>query len=457
MMSPSFSPEATESCLEHIENYDGKVNAFITVMADAARRRASALAAAAREGRPQGLLAGMPVSVKDCVDVAGVACTNGSLFFKDYVPNEDASIVSALRAAGAVILGKTNLHEFAFGSTTQNPHYGATRNPWNLDHIPSGSSGGAGAAVAARMCIGAVGSDTGGSVRTPAALNGVTGLRPSLGSIPMSGSKTRICPAIDTVGPLGLSVEVVARLFSVMAFYDDNDVNSVRHTWDNYLASLGSGINGLRIGIPSDYFFDDLAPGVGEAVETGAKVLEALGAELVSIHLEGAAGIHADVMPMVWADVYEYHRERLEKEPERFGEDVRSRMLLGREVSGRDYAEALRHRAHWNRTIDRTLQIVDMIITPTAPATAPSIADSRNMLATTHHLTRFTFPFSWACLPGLSVPCGLSAEGMPIGMLLNGRSFEEGLLFRAGHAYQEATDWHLRLPPLLSDQVSNDV
>ena len=450
MTSAYFSAEVTESCLDHIDRFDGEINAYIEVMADSARQQARTVESQIKRGHIQGLLAGMPVSVKDCIDVAGVPCTNGSQFFKNYFPNEDASIVTALRAAGAVIVGKTNLHEFAFGSTTQNPHFGPTRNPWNPNHIPSGSSGGAGAAVAARMCVGAVGSDTGGSVRTPAALNGVTGLRPSLGSIPMSGSKTQICPAIDTVGPLGLSVDIVARLFAVMAFYDDSDVNSVCHTWDNYLARLGDGVTDLTLGLPEAYFFDDLGPGVGEAVEAGARLLEKAGAKLKPVRLEAAETVHADVMPMVWADAYQYHRDRVEGEPERFGQDVRDRLRLGRDVSGRDYAEALRHKARWNRTVDRVFSEVDIILTPTSPVTAPSLIDSQNMLATTHHLTRFTFPFSWACLPGLSVPCGFSFEGLPIGMLLNGRPFEEGVLFRAGYAYQLETDWHCKTPPLLA-------
>ena len=219
----------TQRCLGNIERFDGEVNAFISVLTDSALAEAERDDAAFKNGDGRGLLAGVPISVKDCIDVAGVRCTNGTRFFEDYVPESDALIVDRLRRAGAVIVGKTNLHEFAYGSTTQNPHYGPTRNPWDLERIPSGSSGGAGASVAAEMCVGAVGSDTGGSVRTPAALNGVTGLRPSMGSIPMTGSFTRICPAIDTVGPLGNSVEVVARMFAVMSGYDDEDIYSVRH------------------------------------------------------------------------------------------------------------------------------------------------------------------------------------------------------------------------------------
>ena len=442
--------EETQRCLDNIERFDGQVNAFISVLSETALEEARAMDMALQRGEEQGLLAGVPISVKDCIDVAGVKCTNGSRFFQDHMPRNDALVVQRLREAGAVIVGKTNLHEFAYGSTTQNPHYGLTRNPWDLACIPSGSSGGAAAALAAEMCVGAVGSDTGGSVRTPAAINGVCGLRPSMGAIPMTGSFTRICPAIDTVGPLGRSVDIVARMFAVMAGYDDEDLYSVRHTWDDVLSQMAGDIAGLRIGVPRRFFFEDLAPGIGEAVEQAATQLESLGAVLTEIELDGAESAQHKVMPMVWADAYEYHRDRAEDSPELFGQDVLDRILLGRDISGRDYAAALRAREDWNRIIDRALQAVDVILTPTTPLAAPLITSSGDMLATTHHLTRFTYLFSWAGLPGLSVPCGFTASGLPIGMLLNGRPYDEGLLFRAGSAYQAETNWHQHRPRLLS-------
>ncbi|HIE75663.1 MAG TPA: hypothetical protein EYP93_05565, partial [Gammaproteobacteria bacterium] len=265
-MRANTALEETQRCLDNIERFDGQVNAFISVLSETALEEARAIDMALQRGEEQGLLAGVPISVKDCIDVAGVKCTNGSRFFQDHMPRNDALVVQRLREAGAVIVGKTNLHEFAYGSTTQNPHYGLTRNPWDLACIPSGSSGGAAAALAAEMCVGAVGSDTGGSVRTPAAINGVCGLRPSMGAIPMTGSFTRICPAIDTVGPLGRSVDIVARMFAVMAGYDDEDLYSVRHTWDDVLSQMTGGIAGLRIGVPRRFFFENLAPGIGEAV-----------------------------------------------------------------------------------------------------------------------------------------------------------------------------------------------
>ena len=449
-MTGQSAIEETRRCLNNIERFDSVVNAFISVLAESALREAESIDRAREQGAVSGLLAGVPISVKDCIDVAGTPCTNGSTLFADYVPEIDALVVQRLRQAGAVILGKTNLHEFAYGSTTQNPHYGSTRNPWDLDRIPSGSSGGAGASVAAQMCVGAVGSDTGGSVRTPAAINGVSGLRPSMGSIPMTGSFTRICPAIDTVGPLGESVEIVARLFAVMAGYDDDDLYSVRREQPDFLGSLDNGIKGIRIGLPQKFFLEDLEEGVGSAVEASAQRLAALGADIVEIELEGAEYAQQSVMPMVWADAYEYHRERVESAPEKFGRDVLDRILLGRDIAGCDYAAALRARERWNRTVDRTLEQVDVILTPTTPITAPLVEESSDMLSTTHHLTRFTYLFSWAGLPGLSVPCGFTSAGMPIGMLLNGRPWEETLLFQIGHSYQNDTDWHSRRPPLLN-------
>ena len=257
-MANQSAVEETRRCLNNIEQFDSLVKAYIAVIPESALQEAEAIDRAREQDIVGGVLDGIPISIKDCIDVAGIPCTNGSSFFANYVPEQDALIVQRLRNAGAVILGKTNLHEFAYGSTTQNPHYGSTRNPWDLDRIPSGSSGGAGASVAAQMCVGAVGSDTGGSVRTPAAINGVSGLRPSMGSIPMTGSFTRICPVIDTVGPLGESVEIVARMFAVMAGYDDHDLYSVRREQPDFLGRLDNSIKGTRIGLPRKFFLEIL-------------------------------------------------------------------------------------------------------------------------------------------------------------------------------------------------------
>ena len=300
------------------------------------------------------------------------------------------------------------------------------------------------------MCVGAIGSDTGGSIRVPAAVTGVCGLRPTVGAIPMSGSKTQLCPAIDTVGPMARSAIDLAKLFSVLAFYDDDDLYSIPHVWDNFLGCLNDGIAGVRIGIPENYFFDGLEPQIGDAVEEAAKKLEGLGAELIPIYLEGAENSHGRVMPMVWADLFEFHKDRVETEPEKFGKDVLGRILLGQSVTGSDYSEALRHKEKWNKVLFRAYEEVDVILTPTTPVVAPLISEIEDMVSTTHNLTWFTFPFSWAGVPGISIPCGFNSDEMPIGMQLHGRKWEEGLLFRIGVSYQRITDWHCKKPKMSS-------
>ena len=271
-----------------------------------------------------------------------------------------------------------------------------------------------------------------------------------MGAIPMSGSKTKLSPAIDTTGPLARSVIDLARMFAVMAFFDENDPTSIDHEWENFLPRLDAGIEGVRIGVPNNYFFDDLAPGISDAVREAADKLASMGGILTPVDLSGADTIQGDVMPMVWADLYAFHRDRVESQADMFGEDVLSRILLGKSVSGADYAEALQHRQVWNRRVERCLQTVDVILTPTTPVPAPRIADSTNMLATTHRLTSFTFPFSWVGVPGLSIPCGFTSDGLPIGVQIHGRHWDEGLLLRIGATFQKETDWHLRKPPLIN-------
>jgi aspartyl-tRNA(Asn)/glutamyl-tRNA(Gln) amidotransferase subunit A len=379
-----------------------------------------------------------------------VRCTNGSKFFADYVPNQDAECIRRLRRAGAILVGKTNLHELCFGATSQNPHYGRCRNPWNPEHVPSGSSGGAGASLAADMCLGAVGSDTGGSIRMPAAVNGVAGLRPSLGAISMRGSKIQISPTIDTVGPMARRVTDVARMFAVMVGYDDEDPASIPHEYENFLATIHDGIAGLRIGLPRRFYFEDLHPDFGPAIEAAVDRLQKLGAKLIEIDLPGAPEAQSKVMPMMLCDVAAFHRERLDNHPEMFGEDVLGRMRLGLQFTGRDYADALRWREQWARTIARAFTQVDLLLTPTTPIPAPKIDDVKRTLETTLKLSRFTFGFSFAQLPGLSIPCGFTREGLPIGMQVHGPAWSEGSMFRLGAAYQGTTDWHLRRPAILN-------
>jgi len=441
------SERATRGCLARIEKLNPTLNAYVTVMAESALADARRADAAAAKGDSLGLLHGLPLSVKDCLDVAGVRCTNGSPLFADYVPNADAEAVARCRREGAVIVGKTNLHELCFGSTSQNQWTGRVKNPWALDRIPSGSSGGAGAALAADLCVAALGSDTGGSVRTPAAVNGVSGLRPTQGAISMRGSKVGLSAQFDTVGPMARRADDVARLFAVMAAYDPADPASVPHVWPNFLPSLGEGVAGLRIGVARNLFYADVEPAVEASVRAAAEVFRRLGARVEDVVVPGAEDAVTRGMPVVLADVAEFWRDEMAQAPQMFSAPVRARIELGFKVSGLDYAEAMRWGEGWRRAVDGVFQAYDLVLCPTT-VPAPTVAEAEQMLATTIRLNRITFAWTFARTPGLSVPCGLSADGLPLGLLINGPAWSEPLLFRAGSAFQAATDWHEKRPPL---------
>ncbi len=449
-MSEPRSPavDATEACLANIESHNCAVNAMITPLPESARIEAAAADRAASEGRWLGLLHGMPVALKDNIEMAGVRTTSGSLLFENNIPNADAPVVDRLRAAGAVFVGKATMHELAFGVRSTNPISGQCRNPWNLDHVPGGSSGGSGAAVAAEMCVGALGTDTGGSVRCPASMNGVTGLRPTHGAIPITGI-TPVSVSHDSVGPLARRVEDVARLFAVLCGYEPNDPQSRERSYENFLPTLGQGIEGLRIGLPSRFYFDDLLPQVETAVRAAAQVFERLGAELCEIDIEGAENSHRWAATIIYADMCAHYGERIVATPEMFSDQVRERIAAGLDYSGADVAHALTARDVWRRTIRNVFDGVDLILVPTIPGEAPRIEDSRSLLAATHDATRFTYGGALAKIPGLSLPCGFTDRGLPIGVMLEAAWWNEPLLFRAGYAFQQETDWHLRRAPLL--------
>jgi aspartyl-tRNA(Asn)/glutamyl-tRNA(Gln) amidotransferase subunit A len=440
--------EATEACLGNIERHNGAVNAMITPLPDAARSEAAAADRAASEGQWLGLLHGMPVAIKDNIDTAGVRSTSGSLLYENNIPNSDAPVVSRLRAAGAVIVGKATMHELAFGVRSNNPISGQCHNPWNLDHVPGGSSGGSGAAVAAEMCIGALGTDTGGSVRVPASVNGVTGLRPTHGSIPISGISP-VSVSHDTVGPLARRVEDVARLFAVLCGFAADDPQSRERQYENFLPALGQGIAGIRIGIPSRFYYDDLLPEVEAAVRAAAQVFEGLGAELREIAIEGAEDAHRWTATIVYADMVALHGEAIKSRPEMFSDQVRERIATGFAHTGADVARALGARDAWRRTMRNVYDEVDMTLVPTIPGEVPPIEDSRTLLDATHDATRFTYGGALAAIPGLSLFCGFTNGGLPIGVMLEAAWWNEPLLFRAGYAYQQETGWHLRRAPIL--------
>ena len=440
--------EAVEGCLARIEALNPALNAMITTTAEAAREAADACDRAAAEGRWLGLLHGLPIALKDNIETAGVRTTSGAAYLADHIPNRDAPVVARLKAQGAILTGKANLQELAWGVVSTNPVAGQCRNPWNPARIPGGSSGGSGAAVAAGMAEAALGTDTGGSVRIPAAMTGIAGLRPTHGRLSIRGI-TPVSVAHDTVGPMARRVADVARIFAALAAYDSLDPVSRDLPLGNFLPTLGDGIAGVRVGLPRNFFFEDVDAEVEAAVREGARTLESLGARLVEVTLAGAETAQRWTTVMAYADACAYHRERLDAGPGAISRPVYERMILGRDFGAVDYAEAMRGREAWRRTLAEAFETVDVLLAPTTPRPAPPIADDRSLHRATQEATRFTYGGALASIPGLSVPCGFSADGLPTGMMLEGAWGAEPLLLRVGHAYQTATDWHLRRAPCL--------
>ena len=434
-----------DAVLERIAVEQPRINALITVAEERARADARQVDERRARGDHPGPLAGMPVVVKDNVDVAGVRGTRGADLFRDRVPDEDAHVVARLRAAGAVVVGKAALHELAYGATTNNPHFGACRNPWDPARIPGGSSGGSGAAVAADLAIGALGTDTGGSVRIPAALNGISGLRPTYGAVSNRGVFP-ISPSLDTVGPMARSIADVAQLLAVIAGYDRADPWAIEHPLEDPLAHLADGVDGLRVGLPSTFFFEGLEPAIERNVRAVGEVLAGLGAEVDELRLAGAEHAVDAATLLIRAEALGLHGERLAREPERFGEDVRRRLELGRAIAGADVARAITAMRRWRAAMLTVFDDVDVVLTPTTNATAP-LVDEAEMIATTAKLTPFTYAWSLAWMPAASIPCGLDERGLPTGAQLAAAPWRDALALRADFAVQQATGWHRLRPP----------
>jgi aspartyl-tRNA(Asn)/glutamyl-tRNA(Gln) amidotransferase subunit A len=445
LRSEASAVELTQALLERIDGAS-EINAFITVTPDLALADAARMDKLSARGESAGPLHGMPIALKDNIDLAGVRCTAGSDWFRDRVPDRDAETTRLLRTAGAVIVGKTTLHEFAYGATNNNAHYGPCRNPWDLERVPGGSSGGSGAAVGADLCLGALGTDTGGSVRIPAALNGVTGMRHTYGSVSNRGVLP-ICASLDTVGPLARSAVDMARLSAVMAGYDWRDPYAIAPPANARLAlEPGERLDGLRVAVASAFYFDDVEPAVGANARAAADVLAELGAQIVEIDVSDSKEAMERTTLFSRAEALALHRERLEQDPSRFGDDVRRRLELGYEISGFEVAEALEYMRRYRVRMLEAFETTDMILTPTAPSVAPKIEGSE-MIAATAHLTRFCYAWSLAWLPAISLPCGLDENGMPTGVQLAAAPWRDGLLLRAGIAFQRVTDFHRARPP----------
>ncbi len=445
--SGELSPlELAEAHLARIESLDGQLNCFITVTAEQARQDARQAEAALRGGKWRGPLHGIPLALKDLYETSGVRTTAGSKFFTDFIPQEDAATVQKLKAAGMVLLGKLNMHEIALGLTNVNPHFGACRNPWDLERVPGGSSGGSAAALAAGLCLGSLGSDTGGSIRVPASLCGIVGLKPTFGRVSARG----VIPLswnLDHPGPMARCVEDAAFLLQAIAGYDKHDPASVDIPTDDYLAHLPDGVQGWRIGLASDAHFASGEAEIQAAVQAAAQVFAGLRARVEPVEIPNAREMAQANGLMVTADGAAFHRERLQSQPEGFGADVLKRLQQGAAYTSSEYALARHTQTLARRQFELFFEDYDLLLAPATPVAAPPI-EGPDALEQARLLTRFTAPFNLTGLPAISIPCGFTRQGLPIGLQLVVRPWAEARLLRAAYAYEQATEWHLRHPAL---------
>ena len=440
MMAETALEHVTKS-LERAAVQNDDLKTFITITREQALTDAVKSDEAAVKGRWLGLLHGMSMAVKDNIDTAGIRTTSGAKFWSERVPNDDATVVKRLKAAGAVIVGKSTLGELVFDVMSHNPVVGHAKNPWDKERSPGGSSGGSAAALAADMCAGALGSDTGGSVRIPAAFCGVSGLRPTHGAVSNTGA-TPVSAGNDTIGPMARRVEDVARIFAVIAGYDATDPHSIDHDFGNFLPRLHDGVKGMKIGLPRNYFFENIDSEIDVLVREGAAVFERLGAEIVEIDMPGAEEAQPQAAIQIYCDAANYHRRRLESEPESFSKPVFERMSRGLDIKGVELASALRFKEQWMRTVEEVFDAVDMILCPTTPILPLSLEDTPDLHELTARAASLTYPGSLASIPGLSLPCGFTKSGLPVGLQLQAAWWNDPLLLRAGCAYQSETVWH---------------
>jgi aspartyl-tRNA(Asn)/glutamyl-tRNA(Gln) amidotransferase subunit A len=435
--------EVTQALLARIDKLDPILHAFVTLTADRALADARAAEDALGKGDARPLL-GIPVAHKDIYLTRGIRTTGGSALLADWIPEEDSTCVARWRDAGTVLLGKLITHEFAFGLQMPGHRFPAARNPWNLDHIPGGSSSGSGAALAAGLVVGATGSDTGGSIRGPAAFCGIVGLKPTYGRASRAGVLS-LSWTLDHTGPMARTVQDCAYLLQGFAGHDPADPASSRAPVHDYLAPIGRDVRGLKIGVPRNYFFDGVDPEVGRAFEDALETLRTLGAEVCDVQIPSMAGAPSFLL-ILMAEAFAYHERDLREHPELYGEVLRERILAGALVTASEYMQAQRIRAEICRETAEVLKNVDVLATPTALKPATPFAQAQN--------PDFGFPrsnmppFNLTGSPTLALPCGFSSSGLPLSFQLAGRAFEEGMVLRVGHAYEQATAWHTRRPPV---------
>jgi aspartyl-tRNA(Asn)/glutamyl-tRNA(Gln) amidotransferase subunit A len=441
--------ELTQAHLERIQLLDQRLNSFLTIMPESALQQARQAETEILNGDYKGSLHGIPLGLKDLYETDGVRTTAGSTFFSDYIPEADAIAVQKLKEAGAVILGKLNMHEIALGVTNENPHYGDCCNPWDLTRITGGSSGGNAAALAAGLCMGALGSDTGGSIRIPSSLCGVVGLKPTYGRVSLRG----VIPLswnLDHAGPMARNVRDAAILLQVIAGYDPQDAWSLDVPVDDYLSEPDSDLSDWRIALAVDDYFTDSEIVDGEvlkAIQIAAKVFESMGARVEPVPFPNARDAAIANGLMTPSDAAAFHHQRLAENPQGFGQDVLKRLQTGAEYTSTEYSLARRMQTILRCKFTEFFNEYDLLLTPTTPVIAP-VRNSADAVDRARMLTRFTSPFNLTGLPALSIPCGWTVEKMPIGMQLVSKPWAEASLIKAGELYEQKRKFHIPLVSL---------
>ena len=445
--------EVTTECLERIRRLDGRLRAFITVDAEGALVCARALDADPAAGRWRGALHGVPLAYKDLCHIRGLPTSCGTKTAEYFIAEHDATAVSRLRAAGAITLGKLNMTELALGPFGDNAHHGHADNPWRAGHLTGGSSSGSGVAVAAALALGALGTDTGGSIRLPAACCGIVGLKPTYGRVSRAGVMP-LSWSNDHVGPMARTVRDAARLLQVIAGRDPRDGTSSHRAVPDYAARIDEGVSGLRVAVPENYFFHGLDDEMTAGVRAAIRLLETLGARVMELRVPDPE-VMSDVCNVIArCESAAVHTRLVRERPEEIQPVVRARLELGFRIPAHDYLQALRLRARLARAFIRDVFAeTDVLVAPVVPEPAPPRAhategDTSEIAARQGRFSRLTRPFNGLGLPALAVPCGYSRQGLPLAFQIVGRPFDEATVLRAGHAYEQSAGWHRRRPAL---------
>jgi aspartyl-tRNA(Asn)/glutamyl-tRNA(Gln) amidotransferase subunit A len=465
------SEELTQAVLARIEAAEPALHSFITVTPEQALEQARAADRRRADGKALGTLDGIPLAIKDIINTKGVRTTAGSRILETFISPYDATVTRRLRDAGAVFVGKTNCDEFAMGSSNENSAYGSAHNPWDTARVPGGSSGGSGAAVAARECLGALGTDTGGSIRQPASHCGVVGLKPTYGRVSRYGV-IAYASSLDQVGPMARSVRDCAHLLGAIAGHDPLDSTSVPRPVPGYAAALDGGVRGLRVGLPKEYFVEGMSPEVSTGVRTAVRHLESLGASGVEVSRppaeDAVAAYYLIATAEASSNLARYDGTRYGLRVDRgkglldmyqqtrgagFGTEVKRRIMLGTYALSAGYYDAFylkgqRVRTLIRRDFEKVFETCQAIVTPTAPTTAFRLGEKVTDPLEMYLSDIFTISVNLAGLPGLSLPCGFDSQGLPIGLQIVGKPFDEETVLRTAYAYEQSTDWHARRPTL---------